>query len=156
MIWRLLLRSWARIRDLAPFALLADYFLRDLGGWIALSAGIGIAAILTAAMATAATTASKAANTEQRVNALVGSVGNLSGQNTSSNGLPDGGLNGHSELAGLLDGTINGSTGQINTGGGTAHTHGSGSLAVKNGQHYHTAGTYSVANGVHNHTLPNA
>ena len=117
MIWRLLLRSWARIRDLAPFALLADYFLRDLGGWIALSAGIGIAAILTAAMATAATTASKAANTEQRVNALVGSVGNLSGQNTSSNGLPDGGLNGHSELAGLLNGTINGSTGQINTGG---------------------------------------
>ena len=111
MIWRLLVRSWARIRDLGLLALLADYLLHGLGGWVALSAGIGIAALLTAAMATAATTASKAANTEQRVNALVGSVSNLSGKNTAPTDSRTAGLNGHSDLAGLLDGTVGGRTG---------------------------------------------
>jgi hypothetical protein len=40
--------------------------------------------------------------------------------------------------SGLPNGTISGSSGQINTGGGTAHTHGPGSYAVTNGNHSHT------------------
>lgn len=39
--------------------------------------------------------------------------------------------------AGLPNGTISGSSGQINTGGGTAHTHGPGSYAVTDGVHSH-------------------
>jgi hypothetical protein len=40
--------------------------------------------------------------------------------------------------SGLPNGTISGSSGQINTGGGTAHTHSGGSYAVTNGVHAHT------------------
>jgi hypothetical protein len=39
--------------------------------------------------------------------------------------------------SGLPNGDISGSSGQINTGGGTAHTHGPGSYAVTDGMHNH-------------------
>lgn len=167
MIWRLLLRSWGRIRDLGLLALLADHLLTGLGSWVALAAGITIAGSVTLLMATAAATHAKAVSTENRVNKLVGDVStangrvnNLSGQNTSTNGLADGTIGGHTDTAGLANGTIGGSTGQINTGGGTAHTHGPGSLAVNNGTHQHganaTNGNLAVNSGQHNHTLPAA
>jgi hypothetical protein len=49
------------------------------------------------------------------------------------------GGSGDTGSSGLPNGTISGSSGQINTGGGTAHTH--------------SGGSYAVTNGVHNHTL---
>jgi len=76
----------------------------------------------------------------------------LSGQNTSSSGLPDGTLNGSSGDSGLNNGTIGGTSGGASA--GTAHTHGPGSYSVNNGHHTHGSGTYAVANGNHNHSLP--
>ena len=128
---------------------------------------LGLLAVLIYVWATAmsATNTAKTRDLKNRVDNLVtasgaanGRIGNLSGHNTTTNGLTDGTINGHTDSAGLTDGTISGSTGQINTGGGTAHTHGPGSLAVSNGQHQHganaTNGNLAVNNGQHNHTLP--
>ena len=78
MIWRLLLRSWARIRDLGLLALLADHVLTGLGSWLALVAGLAIAGAVTLVMATAAATHAKAVSTENRVNDLVSTAAALS------------------------------------------------------------------------------
>jgi hypothetical protein len=152
-----------RLRDLGLAYLVVEQAWHSLPLFIAASAALLL--VFASMLATAAATHSKAVNTEQRVNNLVTSTGgintrvsNLSGQSTSTNGLANGLINGHTDTAGLTDGTIGGSTGQINTGGGTAHTHGSGSLAVRNGQHEHgahaTDGTLAVNDGTHHHTLP--
>lgn len=53
-------------------------------------------------------------------------------------------VSGTSATAGLPNGTITGSSGQINTGGGTAHTHSAGSYSVTNGVHSHAAGSYEI------------
>lgn len=137
-----------------------------VAAWLLLG-HLGLLAILIYVWVTAMSTTNTAKTraTETRVNGLVSSVGaangrvnNLSGQNTSSNGLPDGTIGGHTDTAGLSNGQIGGSTGQINTGGGTAHTHSAGSLAVNDGTHQHganaTNGNLAVNNGVHSHTLP--
>jgi hypothetical protein len=71
--------------------------------------------------------------------------------NTASNGLTDGTINGSSSNAGLTNGTINGTSGAASA--GTAHTHGGGSYAVTNGQHNHSPGSYAVTDGNHNHVL---
>lgn len=115
--------------------------------------------------AMATTNTAKTRDLENRVGNLVAKTGsnntrmnNLSGQNTSTSGLSNGQINGHTDTASLSNGQISGSTGQINTGGGTAHTHGAGSLAVNDGTHQHganaTNGTLAVADGTHHHTLP--
>jgi hypothetical protein len=82
---------------------------------------------------------------------------NISGQSTSTHGLTNGQINGHTDSAGLADGTISGQSGpQI--GGASAHVHGAGGYAVSSGQHQHgasaTNGTLAVADGTHAHTLP--
>lgn len=108
---------------------------------------------------TTANTANSTANTaNSTANTANNRVGNLSGRSTSTNGLPDGTVNGYSSTEGLPDGTLTGSSGQINTGGGTAHTHGPGSYSVTNGQHRHgvaSSNGYAVGSGQHSHTLPN-
>ena len=139
--------------------------LGAVAAWLLLG-HLGLLAILIYVWATAMTAnTAKTRDLKNRVDNLVtasgaanGRIGGLSGHNTTTNGLTDGTINGHTDTASLTDGTISGSTGQINTGGGTAHTHGPGSLAVQNGQHQHganaTNGTLAVANGQHSHTLP--
>jgi hypothetical protein len=76
MRWRSLLSLRSRIRDLAIIALAVQHFWAGLSGWISLSAGLALATAVSAAMATVATTHSKAVNTEDRVNGLVTDVGN--------------------------------------------------------------------------------
>lgn len=106
-----------------------------------------------------ANTANSTANTaNSTANTANNRVGNLSGRSTSTNGLADGTINGYSSTEGLPDGTLTGSSGQINTGGGTAHTHGPGSYSVTNGQHRHgvaSSNGYAVGSGQHSHSLPN-
>jgi hypothetical protein len=152
-----------RLSDLGIVALILEHAWRSFPEFIAVT--IAILLLSTSVVATAAATHSKAVNTEDRVDNLVGAgalaangrVSNLSGQNTSNNGLTDGTIGGHTDTAGLADGTIGGQTGgQI--GGASAHVHGSGSLSVNNGHHEHGAnasdGNLAVNNGQHHHTLP--
>jgi hypothetical protein len=75
------------------------------------------------AAANAASAQSVAGTAYSTANTTDGRVNGLSNANTSTDG--------------LANGTIGGSTGQINTGGGTAHTHGPGTLAVNSGLHDH-------------------
>jgi hypothetical protein len=70
---------------------------------------------------------------------------------TSTDGLPNGGIEGTSDTAGLPNGDISGTSGAASA--GTAHTHSAGSYAVTNGVHDHGPGSFSVTDGQHSHTL---
>src|SRR5260370_38226672 len=80
MIWRLLLRSWSRLRDLSLIALIADPFLAGLGSWLALAAALSFASAVTWVMATASATHAKAVGTPNRLGAHSAHVTSQKGQ----------------------------------------------------------------------------
>jgi hypothetical protein len=108
-------------------------------------------------LVTAAATNAKVSTLDKRsadtATALKNARTALSGQNTSSNGLADGTINGSSGNIGLNNGTVGGTSGP-QVGGASAHTHGPGSYSVNDGHHVHGPGSYAVTSGNHDHTLP--
>jgi hypothetical protein len=109
--------------------------------------------------ATQITTAQNTANTaNSTANAANTAVNNLTGSQTSTNGLANGIINGHTDVNYLSNANIVGYTGP-QVGGAAAHIHGASgggnNLSVSSDGHQHTFGSAgaSVSNGQHSHTV---
>ena len=83
-------------------------------------------------------------------------MNNLTGAQTSKNGLPNGWINGQSGSNALSNGNIVGFSGpQI--GSAAAHIHGASGngeqFTVSNSFHTHDPGSFAVISGQHSHTV---